>query len=214
MAYIYKIINDINDKVYIGKTELPIEQRFKQHCLDAFKVSGEQRPLYNAMQKYGTKHFSIELIEKTEIPEQREQFWIKFYNSYIEGYNATLGGDGKTYIDYNIIVDLWNQGYTCKEIAAITHHDRGWVSVILKQKGISPLDIQERARTKKSKSVLQIDPNTNAIIDRFSSGVQAAIAMIEQGLTNCKRSTASTHISEVCRDKRNTFAGFNWKFDL
>jgi hypothetical protein len=29
MAYIYKIENDINGKVYIGKTELTIEKRFK-----------------------------------------------------------------------------------------------------------------------------------------------------------------------------------------
>ena len=29
MAYIYKIENDINGKIYIGKTELTIEKRFK-----------------------------------------------------------------------------------------------------------------------------------------------------------------------------------------
>jgi hypothetical protein len=29
MAYIYKITNDINGKIYIGKTLLTVEQRFK-----------------------------------------------------------------------------------------------------------------------------------------------------------------------------------------
>ncbi|HAU86335.1 MAG TPA: hypothetical protein DCW90_12820 [Lachnospiraceae bacterium] len=29
MVYIYKIINDINDKIYVGKTEFSIEKRFK-----------------------------------------------------------------------------------------------------------------------------------------------------------------------------------------
>ena len=29
MSYIYKITNDINDKVYIGKTNLSIQERFK-----------------------------------------------------------------------------------------------------------------------------------------------------------------------------------------
>ena len=29
MAYIYKITNDINNKVYIGKTIKTIEERFK-----------------------------------------------------------------------------------------------------------------------------------------------------------------------------------------
>lgn len=37
MGYIYKIVNDINDKIYIGKTEKSIEKRFKEHCRDAFR---------------------------------------------------------------------------------------------------------------------------------------------------------------------------------
>ena len=31
MAYIYQITNDINGKIYIGKTERTIEERFKEH---------------------------------------------------------------------------------------------------------------------------------------------------------------------------------------
>lgn len=48
MAFIYKIINDINDKVYLGKTEFSIEKRFQEHCADAFRDRNEQRPLYAA----------------------------------------------------------------------------------------------------------------------------------------------------------------------
>ena len=66
MAYIYKITNDINDKVYIGKTNLNIKKRFTQHCTDAFKEKNEKRPLYRAMQKYGVEHFHISLIEETD----------------------------------------------------------------------------------------------------------------------------------------------------
>ena len=45
MAYIYKIINDINNKVYIGKTAFDIEKRFKEHCQDRTKRELENRPL-------------------------------------------------------------------------------------------------------------------------------------------------------------------------
>ena len=41
MAYIYKIVNDINNKIYIGKTECSIKKRFKEHCRDAFKNQNE-----------------------------------------------------------------------------------------------------------------------------------------------------------------------------
>lgn len=92
MAYIYRIVNDINDKIYIGKTQFSIEKRFRQHCKDSQRQQCSKRPLYNAMKKYGIQHFSIELIEETNNPEEREKFWIKQYNSYKNGYNATLGG--------------------------------------------------------------------------------------------------------------------------
>ena len=41
MSFIYKITNDINNKVYIGKTAFSIEKRFKEHCKDAFKSTLE-----------------------------------------------------------------------------------------------------------------------------------------------------------------------------
>lgn len=34
MAYIYQIINDVNQKIYIGKTENSIEKRFKEKNID------------------------------------------------------------------------------------------------------------------------------------------------------------------------------------
>ena len=102
MAYIYQITNDVNGKIYIGKTEFSIEKRFKEHCKDAFRPRNEKRPLYTAMRKYGINHFHIELLEETENPEEREKFWIEEKRSFKNGYNATLGGDGKKYIDYDL----------------------------------------------------------------------------------------------------------------
>ena len=109
MAYIYEIINDVNDKVYIGKTEFSIEKRFKEHCRDAFRERCEKRPLYAAMRKYGIEHFHVELIEETDNPEEKEIYWIKKMQSFKNGYNATLGGDGKKYIDYNLVIATYNE---------------------------------------------------------------------------------------------------------
>ena len=90
-------------------TERTIEERFKEHCYDYKRRSFEKRPLYAAMKKYGTEHFHIELIEETNNPEEREQYWIRFYNSYGNGYNATIGGDGKRYIDYDKIIQVYQE---------------------------------------------------------------------------------------------------------
>jgi group I intron endonuclease len=65
MGYIYIIRNKINDKVYIGKTDLDINKRFKEHIKDSRRRRCEKRPLYSAMRKYGCEHFYVELIEET-----------------------------------------------------------------------------------------------------------------------------------------------------
>ena len=76
MSFIYKITNDINNKVYVGKTNLSIEERFAQHKKDAFKDKNEKRPLYSAMKKYGVNHFYIEQIEECDatVAGLREQY--------------------------------------------------------------------------------------------------------------------------------------------
>ena len=92
MGYIYKITNNINGKVYIGQTIGTIEKRFNEHKRDAIK--GCQYSLHRAMRKYGIDSFSVEEIE--ECPEEelndREIYWISFYDSYYQGYNMTIGG--------------------------------------------------------------------------------------------------------------------------
>jgi hypothetical protein len=54
------------------------------------------------MKKYGKEHFFIELIEECPIEKlnEREQYWIAKKDTYHNGYNATIGGDGKRLIDY------------------------------------------------------------------------------------------------------------------
>lgn len=80
------------------------------------------------MKKYGIEHFHVELIEETDSPEEREQYWIKFYNSYGDGYNATMGGDSKKYIDYDEIIKVYQEVQNINKTAEITGHDRNWIS--------------------------------------------------------------------------------------
>ena len=41
------------------------------------------------MRKYGVENFQIELLEETDIPEEREVFWIEQKGSFKNGYNAS-----------------------------------------------------------------------------------------------------------------------------
>ena len=49
VGYIYKIVNDINEKIYVGKTTSSIEERFKEHCKDCLRTRKEKRPLNLAL---------------------------------------------------------------------------------------------------------------------------------------------------------------------
>ena len=134
MPYIYKITNDINNKIYIGKTRLSIEKRWKEHLNDYNKRRNEKRPLYDAMNKYGIEHFHIEKIEETNNPEEREKYWIEYYGSFKNGYNATIGGDGKPYIDRELVIKTYLELNTCKATASALGINEETVSKILKEK--------------------------------------------------------------------------------
>ena len=59
--WIYKIINIQNNKVYIGQTIRPIEQRFNRHLNDALNNVLDTH-LARAIRKYGKDSFIIEEI--------------------------------------------------------------------------------------------------------------------------------------------------------
>lgn len=54
------------------------------------------------MKKYGVENFQVETLEEclNEQASERECYWIEQLQSFKYGYNATKGGDGKSYIDY------------------------------------------------------------------------------------------------------------------
>ena len=134
MGYIYKIINDINDKVYIGQTCRSIKERWKEHLKD-YQKTQNNFPIYNAMRKYGKEHFNIIEIEQVDndLLNQKEQYWIEQYDSYKNGYNATFGGDGTIRTNYEEVYMLWLQGKLVKEIAFILQRKRDTISLILRQ---------------------------------------------------------------------------------
>ena len=211
MAYIYQITNDINGKIYIGKTEFSIEKRFKEHCQDAFRDRNEKRPLYAAMRKYGIEHFHIELIEETDNPEKREVFWIENKRSFKNGYNATIGGDGKKYIDYDLVISSYKEIKSIVDTAKALNISADSVSNILHQNNISIISSSEVNLNKYGK-ITNMYSLEGEFLKSFSSTNEAAQYMIDNNLTNCKKTTIKQHITEVCTGRRNTAAKYKWKY--
>jgi group I intron endonuclease len=96
-AYIYKITNTINGKLYIGETkETNPQTRWKGHKYSIRK--GHGCPLLrSAFQKYGEENFTFEVIQECTKDERFivEEQKIKEFNTFVpNGYNATRGGMG------------------------------------------------------------------------------------------------------------------------
>ena len=99
---IYKITNLINGKIYIGQTGVDrLAERIYEHQFETIH-SETNVAFHNAITKYGFNNFSVEVVETNiseELIDERERYYISFYNSYIHaensnGYNETLGGQG------------------------------------------------------------------------------------------------------------------------
>lgn len=206
MAYVYKITNIINNKIYIGKTYLTIEERWKQHIKDSIKDSEEKRPLYSAMKKYGIENFLIEQIEETDNPEEREKYWIEFYDSFHNGYNATIGGDGRPYIDYDLVVKTYQILQNQKETAKKLNIDEGTVHKILKEKNIPIIK-----NIPNSKKIAQFDLEGN-FIESFISAGEAGRKIISLNLSKANSNSVGNRIRECANGQTKTAYGFIWKF--
>ena len=205
MAYIYTITNKSNHKQYVGKTNRTVEQRWKEHLLEINQERSKNRPLYRAMKKYGVDNFVIEELEEVDLSEaeEKEKYWIETLRTYKDGYNATLGGDGKPFLDYDLIFALFAEGLNIKQISEQLNCDTGAVSTVLTNQGITKKERQIRGRKVIRKPVAQLDKDTNEILKVFSSIADACRFLDKKG---------SSHISAVCQGNRKTAYGYKWKY--
>jgi group I intron endonuclease len=93
MVYvIYKITNKINGRVYIGKTK-NFARRLKEHYKN---VGVKKHKLYDDILMLGWDNFDVEIIDKGSFKDidDLEIKYIKQFNSLVEGYNYTAGGEG------------------------------------------------------------------------------------------------------------------------
>lgn len=89
---IYKITNKTNQMVYIGQS-VNIASRLKDHIKAGLGINSSNNKLYTAMKEFGVEEFTYEVLDKGDIDlNEREKFWIDYYQSNSYGYNSTRGG--------------------------------------------------------------------------------------------------------------------------
>jgi group I intron endonuclease len=160
MSCIYKILNKVNGKVYIGLTSRASPtKRWQRHISDLNSGKHHSRHLQKSWNKYGEANFIFEILEVLEVDIKnlflREIFWIKFYKSFDPkfGYNMTFGGEGGFHLKETIDrIAMKNRG----KKRTLEYRRRVSLSKIgkstsLKGRKLSPRSIEIKNKISKSK---------------------------------------------------------------
>ena len=207
MAYIYKITNKANGKVYIGKTDRGIRERWNAHVSSSFRPDCREYEFkfHRAIRKYGKNAFKIEIIDDVEDVNEaglREQYWISFYDSIKSGYNTTCGGEGSLRYSDELILECLKSGMSYKDLKTKYGISMGTLRERFKAFSTEE-ERMERKRANMIKAngwpVYQYDLDGNYV--GFFYSVQDAM-----------RKTNIGHIDVVARGKRKRAGGYQWSY--
>ena len=91
---IYKITNLDTERAYIGRST-DVKKRLTEHVKGAFNIATiADQEIHRVMGHEGIDKFSFEILEKVEKDKlnEREKYWIDFYQTQSYGYNQNKGG--------------------------------------------------------------------------------------------------------------------------
>lgn len=92
------IINDVNNRVYIGYTSKSLIWRLRKHFEETDMNTSPSRKIHRAMKEIGHEHFEIKLLYESDVKGdvlgEKEQYYIEKFNAITEGYNCRKGGGG------------------------------------------------------------------------------------------------------------------------
>ncbi len=126
---IYCLYYETDDfQYYIGES-LDIEGRYKRHCSALQSYKHKNYKLLSRFKIFGKPTLAIIEITTPETIKAREIHWISVFNSFHDGMNLTIGGDGCSFgenhpravytdnIYISILLELANTDYNFTEIA-------------------------------------------------------------------------------------------------
>ena len=179
-GFIYKITNTINGKFYIGQTIQNVKERFYQHCATKCSKAVSNMAIHRAIKKYSKSNFTVEVIEEIDSANlnDRERYWIKYYNSYNNGYNSTKGGqDGcKPFKDLDVesIIKEYNTGKSLRTLGTIFKVDKQTIKDLLIRHNVE-------LRTTRTYKLSQKD--RDKVLEDFASGLSRKEIMIKWNIS-------------------------------
>ena len=203
VGYIYKFENKINGKIYIGKTK-NIKERIYQH---SHITKNKNTKFGNAIRKYGIDMFDFSILitiysENSNnldvILNCLERYFIKKYNSFYEGYNCTLGGDGT--INFKHSEETKNR----LRHRVVSEDTRKKIGKAHRGKAC-----HRRLTDKWRNSVIEAKSIPIKQFSKDGTFIKQWASITEASLS-CK--LPKSCISRVCKGERKSCGGFIWKY--
>lgn len=143
IGYIYTITNKLTQEVYVGQT-IDITKRWNDHKNKLSKNCHVNKKLQKAWNLYGSENFNFNYTEyEIDEPSQLNDLeidTISKYDSYNNGYNLTLGGEGGntrgklSFDNYCFIYIGCRWAGMTNKISKFLQIDSSTVSAILREK--------------------------------------------------------------------------------
>jgi group I intron endonuclease len=226
---IYAHINKINGKAYIGQTIQTLQKRWGKGSEYSTCTH-----FYNAIQKYGWDNFEHKILEcglnESDLNE-RERYWIQYYNSIENGYNLREGGNNhhltQSHKEKIQIANAKTQGH-----AVICLNTKKIYESINSAKRDTGAEHIEKCCTGELQSAGK-DSEGNALVWKYLKDYtgeeeflikkqkrsKTKVLCIETNIIydsakEAERQTgiSSTSIGRVCNGKRKTAGNFTWKW--
>lgn len=210
---VYCAYNFITDKSYIGWC-IDFKERKARHIRGT--ELGSKTRFHNALRKYGPSAFQWFILrdnlESQEECKRVEKIMICLFDTYYNGYNSTLGGDGG-FTGYNS--GQFKKGHTRnigskRSLETIDRLRRSHIGKIqpleqiakrvAKLKGrVRSLETRKKISKTLCKPVIQLTKNMQLI---------ASFPSIKEAV----KITGVNNIGATCNGRHRTAGGFVWKF--
>lgn len=189
-----------NGKKYIGITSFTLAIRAGK---DGRNYVRDNYAFGRAIRKYGFDFFTSEILEDNLTRGQaceKEKYYIKLFDTYKNGYNSTLGGEGTVKFDKEEVYNLWKQRKNHKEIEEELGCKDITIQRVLQSYGIDGLErIKLGAGRYHSQEVHKYDLEGN-YLESYESYSDAGRA----------NSVPYINIIKCIQKKRQTCGGFQW----
>lgn len=228
---IYKILNSINNKCYVGSTKDFIKRK-SYHLLHLSRNTHPNKHLQKSYNKYGKEHFSFVIIEVVECEYnlcEREQYYESIeketYNirEIVESNRGLKHGPLSD--EHKLKISIAHKGHLVSKetrdklseynkknpnlnfIYAQLGRDRPQsekddISNTMKSKGIKPSDeVRKLSNIARQKTLIQLSLNNEFIKEWISAREVTKEIGIDWKA-----------ISSVCLNKRISVGGFKWKY--